>query len=159
MLLWQCKCLQIIALASYTQTLQILNCCHHLVSFFFSFLIITYSSLSMKLYLKLSLPLRTHWRPWSIAGKHCSTATTYRPLFYNLKSSLSGNSQQVLSGNQSLSLATSLITNPGEETWKTDLCVTVANLLSKRAPISVEDHHSLITIHYQHNMIANWNFN
>lgn len=124
----------------------------------FLFSVMTYS-LSTTLHLKLPDPFRTHWRPWSTAGKCCSAATPHRPLFYSLKSSLSGNSQQVLSGNQSLSWATYLITIPGEETWKTDLCATVANLLSKGAPVSAEDHHSLITSHYQHNMIANWNFN
>lgn len=104
----------------------------------------------MKLYLKLADHLRTCWRPRSIARKRYSTAPVGRPRFYNPGCSFSGNSQQVLSGNQSLSLVTSLITIPGKETWKTDLCVMVANLLSKRAPISVGDHHSLITTHYQH---------
>lgn len=120
---------------------------------------------SNDIFFKYDTPLKTSWpfqNPLEAvihSREMLLTATPHRPLFYNLKSSLSGNSQQVLSGNQSLSWATYLITIPGEETWKTDLCATVANLLSKGAPVSAEDHHSLITSHYQHNMIANWNFN
>lgn len=115
MLLWQYKRLQIIAVISYTQTLQILKCCHFLVNIFFP-IFNNYYSLSMKLYSKLPDPSRTHWRPQSIAGKKCSTANACKSLFYSLKSPFSGKSQQVLPGKQSLSLAICLITIPGEET-------------------------------------------
>lgn len=154
MLPWQFKCLQITAATSDTQTLQIPR--DHLVGFFI---------FSSDIFFKCDTPLKTSW-PFQnrleavIHSREMLLSTTpHRPLFYNLQSPLSGNSQQVLSGNQSLSWATSLITIPGEETWKTDLCATVANLLSKGAPVSGEDHHSLIPSHNQHNMIANWNFN
>lgn len=154
MLPWQFKCLQITAATSDTQTLQIPRGCNHLVGFFI---------FSSGIFFKCDTPLKTSW-PFQnpleavIHSRETLLSTTsHRPLFYNLQSSLSGNSQQVLSGNQSLSWATSLITIPGEETWKTDLCATVANLLSKGAPVSAEDHHTLTTSHYQHNTIANWN--
>lgn len=113
---------------------------------------------------KCDAPLQTCWPfqkpPEAVihSRERLFSTTPHTPLLYNLQSSLSGNSQQVLAGNQSLSWVSSLITIPGEETWKTDLCATVANLLAKGAPVSAEDHHSLIISHYQHNMIASCNF-